>query len=75
MEFSNKWIKSSSPGLSSRVKTAVRPEGPIKPRLETAVKSLENQISKLQNKLNQVKTKCKKIRDKYDEIMIEIFKR
>ena len=49
MEFSNKWMKSSSPGFSSRVKTAVRPEGPIKPRLETAVKSLENQISKLQN--------------------------
>jgi len=37
-------------------------------------KKIKSQISKLQNKLNQVKTKCKKIRDKYDEIMIEIFK-
>lgn len=46
-QFSNKWTKSSSPTLKEKVKESIRPAGPLKPRLEAAIKQIQVQISKL----------------------------
>ena len=46
-QFSNKWSKSSSPTLKEKVKESIRPAGPLKPRLEAAMKQIQVQISKL----------------------------
>lgn len=45
--FTSKWTRAPSQGFTNKVKSAVKPEGPIKPRLEHAVRSIQLQISKL----------------------------
>ncbi len=46
-QFADKWTKSSSPTIGERVKEAIRPAGPLKPRLDVAVRQIQVQISKL----------------------------
>ncbi len=46
-EFVSKWNKPSGGGFGERVREAVRPVGPLKPRLEAAVRQIQIQISKL----------------------------
>uniref|UniRef100_A0A7C3F119 Snf7 family protein n=1 Tax=Candidatus Methanomethylicus mesodigestus TaxID=1867258 RepID=A0A7C3F119_9CREN len=45
--FVNRWEKKDTPGISTRVKESVRPPGPLKPRLEQAVRSIQLQMQKL----------------------------
>jgi division protein CdvB (Snf7/Vps24/ESCRT-III family) len=45
--FANRWEKKETPGISTRVKESVRPPGPLKPRLEAAVRSIQLQMQKL----------------------------
>lgn len=46
-EFVSKWNKPSGGGFGERVREAVRPLGPLKPRLEAAIRQIQIQISKL----------------------------
>lgn len=46
-EFVSKWSKPSGGGFGERVRDAVRPVGPLKPRLEAAIRQIQIQISKL----------------------------
>ncbi|MEM1995138.1 MAG: Snf7 family protein [Nitrososphaerales archaeon] len=46
-EFVSKWNKPSGGGFGERVREAVRPVGPLKPRLEAAIRQIQIQISKL----------------------------
>ncbi len=59
--FQNKWSKPASPGFSERINDAVKPKGPLKPRVEMAIKRLQAQISKLDNMLTKLKQRDEKI--------------
>ena len=59
--FAQKWTKTASEGIGSKVKGAVRTEGPIKPRLEHAVRSVQVQISKLNTASTKLRDRDKSI--------------
>lgn len=46
-QFVSKWVKTQGGGFGERVREAVRPAGPLKPRLEHAVRQIQVQIAKL----------------------------
>lgn len=45
--FANRWEKTQEPSFSRKVKEAVRPPGPLKPRLDNAVRRIEVQVQKM----------------------------
>jgi len=47
-DFVSKWTKPSGGGFGERVREAVRPLGPLRPRLEAAIRQIQIQISKLE---------------------------
>jgi division protein CdvB (Snf7/Vps24/ESCRT-III family) len=47
-KFEEKWIREQKPPVSDRVREAIRPPGPLKPRLEDAVRAIQAQIAKLE---------------------------
>ncbi|MFQ5573303.1 MAG: Snf7 family protein, partial [Nitrosopumilaceae archaeon] len=49
------------PGITERINDAIKPKGPLKPRVEMAVKRLQAQISKLDNMLSKLKERDEKI--------------
>ena len=59
--FTNKWSKPQSPGLTERINDAIKPKGALKPRVEMAVKKLQVQISKLDNMLTKLKQRDEQI--------------
>ena len=59
--FQNKWSKPPSSGITEKITEAVKPKGPLKPRVETAIKRLQQQISKLDNMLSKLKERDEKI--------------
>jgi division protein CdvB (Snf7/Vps24/ESCRT-III family) len=54
-EFSKKWVAPSEGGFGDKVKESVRPAGPLKPRIDAAVRNIQVQISKLENTSNRMK--------------------
>jgi division protein CdvB (Snf7/Vps24/ESCRT-III family) len=46
-QFANKWEKSSTEGFTSRVRDSVKSPGPLKPRLDLAVRQIQVQVAKL----------------------------
>jgi len=46
-QFANKWEKSNTEGFTSRVRDSVRSPGPLKPRLDLAVRQIQVQVAKL----------------------------
>jgi division protein CdvB (Snf7/Vps24/ESCRT-III family) len=56
-EFVKKWNQPEGESLGDRIKGAVRPEGPLKPRIEQAIRQLQIQITKLDNAANRLKEK------------------
>jgi len=49
MSFGNKWIKPQTDNKGIKILEGIRPQAPLKPRIEDAQKKLEIQISKLEN--------------------------
>ena len=49
MSFGNKWIKPQTDNKGIKILEGIRPQSPLKPRIEDAQKKLEIQISKLDN--------------------------
>ncbi len=46
-KFEEKWVKEQKPGVGDRVREAIRPSGPLKPRLEDAIRAIQTQIARL----------------------------
>ena len=47
MSFGNKWIKPHSESVGNKLLEGIKPQAPLKPRIEEAQKRLQMQISKL----------------------------
>jgi len=47
-KFVDRWERKESASVSTKVKETVRPPGPLKPRLDAAVRSIQLQIQKLE---------------------------
>lgn len=47
MSFGNKWVKPQGEGIGHKLMEGVKPQAPLKPRIEEAQKKLQMQISKL----------------------------
>ncbi|MGD0331132.1 MAG: Snf7 family protein [Nitrososphaeria archaeon] len=45
--FGEKWVREQKPGMGDKVKEAIRPSGPLKPRLEDAVRAIQTQVARL----------------------------
>jgi len=54
-KFEQKWVREQKPGMGDRVREAVRPSGPLKPRLESAVRAIQAQIAKLDATTSKLK--------------------
>ena len=61
MSFANRWEKSNDQSVSTKVKDAIRPPGPLKPRLDVATKRIESQIQRLDQASNRFQERDKTI--------------
>ena len=59
--LSNRWSKTPKPGISERLNSVLRPQGALKPRVETGIKKLQIQISKLDKMLSSLTDRDEKI--------------
>ncbi len=59
--FQNKWSRPPSSGITEKITETIKPKGPLKPRVETAIQRLQKQISKLDNMLSKLKERDEKI--------------
>ena len=57
MSFATRWIKSNEPGVGEKLHDAIKPTGPLKPRIEYAQRRLQLQISKLDSISHKLKEK------------------
>ncbi|MBI2183705.1 MAG: hypothetical protein HYU39_01970 [Thaumarchaeota archaeon] len=55
--FARKWVKPEAPSITARMKDAVRPAGPLKPRLELAGRQIQAQVAKLDSTFVRLKEK------------------
>ncbi len=59
--FDKKWTKPPTPTFGERINDAIKPKGPLKPRMELAVRKLQNQISKLDGMITKLKQRDEKL--------------
>lgn len=59
--FTKSWTKPQTPSFGERINDVMHPKGPLKPRLEIAVKKLQTQISKLDGLITKLKQKDEKL--------------
>jgi division protein CdvB (Snf7/Vps24/ESCRT-III family) len=52
--FGRNWSSQSRAGASDKLKESLRPQGPLKPRIETAVNKLQLQTSKLDTMITKL---------------------
>lgn len=55
--FSKNWTKSDNRGIGEKVRDTVKPQGPLRPRLETASNRLQAQIQKMDTMLAKMREK------------------
>lgn len=60
-QLQDKWSKQPQPGITEKINDVIKPKGPLKPRVQTAIKKLSLQISKLDNMLTKLKERDAKI--------------
>ena len=53
--FGQKWVKEQKPGMGDKVKEAIRPSGPLKPRLEDAIRAIQTQVARLDSTSTKLK--------------------
>ncbi|MFQ5837000.1 MAG: hypothetical protein ACE5HG_04010, partial [Candidatus Bathyarchaeia archaeon] len=64
-KFAKKWGKEyNEPALTERIKEAVRPPGPLKPRLDFAIRRIELQTKRLDKAADRFTERDKSIFDK-----------
>jgi len=49
--LSSKWLKQPKPGIAEKINDSIKPKGPLKPRIQNAIKKLQLQIQKLDSML------------------------
>lgn len=59
--FANNWQKPQSPGFGERINEAIRPKGPLKPRMEQAIKRIQTQVAKLDGMITKLKQRDEKL--------------
>ena len=59
--FAKNWQKPQTPSVGERINDALRPKGPLKPRMEQAVKRLQTQIGKLDGMITKLKQRDEKL--------------
>lgn len=52
--FDKTWARQETQSVSSKLREAVKPQGALKPRIQTAVNKLQVQISKMDSMLNKL---------------------
>ena len=57
MSFATKWMKSNGSNAGEKLHAAIKPAGPLKPRIEHAQRRLQLQISRLDSITNKLKEK------------------
>ena len=57
----NKWSKQPQPSISEKISDTVKPKGPLKPRVENAIKKLQLQIKKLDSMLTNLQERDSKL--------------
>ena len=60
-KLQDKWTKQPTPGIGERINDVLKPKGPLKPRVQTAIKKLRLQISKLDHMLNKLQERDGKL--------------
>jgi len=78
--FAKNWERREGPSLASKIKETVRPPGPLKPRLDRAIRRIEVQIQRLGHASERFLQRDKSIFDrivnaymKHDESRANIF--
>ena len=61
MTFQNKWAKPATPGMTERFSDALKPKGPLKPRVQAAIVRLQKQVTKLDGMLAKLADRDAKI--------------
>ena len=59
--FQNKWSKQPTPTITEKVHETIKPKGPLKPRIEGAIKKIQIQIAKLDKLLTKLKQNDERI--------------
>ncbi|MEO9276764.1 MAG: Snf7 family protein [Nitrososphaera sp.] len=59
--FANNWQRPQTPTIGERFNDAIRPKGPLKPRMESAIKRLQTQIGKLDGMITKLKQRDEKL--------------
>ena len=60
-KFQNKWTNQHQPGIGEKINDALKPKGPLKPKVQTGIKRLQSQISKLDSMITKLKERDNKI--------------
>ncbi len=60
-QLQDKWSHQPQPGITEKINDVIKPKGPLKPRIQIAIKKLKFQISKLDNMLIKLKERDGKI--------------
>jgi division protein CdvB (Snf7/Vps24/ESCRT-III family) len=53
--FDKTWTRPESVGLTEKLRETVKPQGALKPRIESAVNKLQGQISKMDSMLTKLR--------------------
>jgi division protein CdvB (Snf7/Vps24/ESCRT-III family) len=59
--FAKNWQRPQTPSIHERINDTIRPKGPLKPRMEQAVKRLQVQTGKLDGMLTKLKQRDEKL--------------
>jgi len=59
--FQNKWTKQYQPGIGDKISGAIKPKGPLKPKVQSGIKRLQTQIAKLDSMINKLKERDGKL--------------
>lgn len=57
----DKWSQTPKPGIGEKISDTIKPKGPLKPRVEMAIKKLQKQISKLDGMLTKLNERDNKL--------------
>ena len=59
--FDKSWTRQEKPGMSEKLRESVKPEEPLKPRIQVGVNKLQVQISKMDAMLNKMRERDNKL--------------
>ena len=66
--FQNKWTKQYQPGIGDKISDAIKPKGPLKPKVQSGIKRLQTQIAKLDSMINKLKERDGKLFQRIVEV-------